>query len=248
MHLILRLEGPLAAYGAEQVDRFSPVRSFPGLSTLTGLLANALGLDRSEGKALDSLQHRLRLAFRIDRDSAGGVFMTDYQTAQLRHDDVAWTTSGRAAGRTGAPETYDSPLILPKAYSVDTLIHAAFTLVPNGRGPTLADVQRALQHPFRPLFLGRKACLPTNYLYQGCDRQSSSPLHTLLSLPRLPETAAAVRLLWSRGETAGADDVVPTRTYRLSDTKDFRSGPHKGARWVCEGEVAASRLPAAAGR
>jgi CRISPR system Cascade subunit CasD len=42
-HLILILEGPLAAYGAEMVDARGPVRDWPGASLLSGLLANALG-------------------------------------------------------------------------------------------------------------------------------------------------------------------------------------------------------------
>ena len=58
-----------------------------------------------------------------------------------------------------------------------------------------------------------------------------SPVHT-------------ARLLWSRGETAGApDDLVPSKTYRLSDERDFQSGPHKGFRWVSEALIDAARLP-----
>ena len=241
MQLILRLEGPLAAYGSEQVDRFGPVRSFPGLSTLTGLIANALGIDRTEGKRLNDLQHRLRLAFRIDRDSAAGVFETDYQTAQLAQSDIAWTTTGVAADRKGSPATYSAPVILPKQYNVDTLIHAAFTL--EDGSPGLPEVARALVSPFRPLFLGRKACLPTTYLYQGADTISKSPLQALLNLPGLPETAESVRLLWSRGNAQGVSELPASRTYRAGDLKDFASGPHKSARWVCEATISKSRLP-----
>jgi hypothetical protein len=42
-HLIIVLEGALAAFGAEMVDARGPVRDWPGASLLTGLLANALG-------------------------------------------------------------------------------------------------------------------------------------------------------------------------------------------------------------
>ena len=95
-----------------------------------------------------------------------------------------------------------------------------------------------------PLFLGRKTCLPSAYLFQELDTDSQSPLQALLSLPALPETEPTVRLLWSRGETAGApDDLVPSKTYRLSDERHFQSGPHKGFRWVSEALIDAARLP-----
>ena len=41
-HLTLRLESPLMAFGGAIVDNLGVIRSFPSVSKLTGLLANAL--------------------------------------------------------------------------------------------------------------------------------------------------------------------------------------------------------------
>ena len=195
-------------------------------------------------RCLASLQKRLRLAYRIDRDSANGNTLQDFQSAGIQKNDMTWSTHGAPIGRAGDHGSYISPLLSYKDYTVDTLIHAAFSLTPSQNGPTPEETALALQKPYRPLFLGRKTCLPSAYLFQGLDTESQSPLQALLSLPALPETEPTVRLLWSRGETAGApDDLVPSKTYRLSDERHFQSGPHKGFRWVSEASIDAARLP-----
>ena len=49
-HLILRLEAPLMAFGGETIDNYGVIRRFPSASMLTGLLANALGLRRTQAQ------------------------------------------------------------------------------------------------------------------------------------------------------------------------------------------------------
>ena len=82
-HLILGLESPLMAFGGETVDNLGSSAGFPSASMITGLLANALGWRRIERERHQRLQDRLVFASRIDREPAGGVRMTDFQTAQL---------------------------------------------------------------------------------------------------------------------------------------------------------------------
>ena len=58
-HLLLRLEGPLMAFGGETIDNLGVIRDFPAQSMLTGLIANALGWRREDAAAHDRLQARL---------------------------------------------------------------------------------------------------------------------------------------------------------------------------------------------
>jgi CRISPR system Cascade subunit CasD len=97
-HLLLRLEAPLMSFGTTAVDHRRPVQAWPAVSMLTGLLANALGWQRSDAQALDALQARIRWAARIDR---AGVALSDFQTAQLSKADKGWTTRGVVEGRGG---------------------------------------------------------------------------------------------------------------------------------------------------
>ena len=100
--LLLRLEGPLLAFGGEVVDARGVIVDFPGRSMLTGLFANALGWHRTERDRHARLQERLLFAARIDRQ---GTHLTDFQTAQLGAGDKGWTTRGRPEGRTGGANT-----------------------------------------------------------------------------------------------------------------------------------------------
>lgn len=161
-YLILSLEGPLGAYGAEMVDARGPVREWPGASLLTGLIANALGYARGMRAAHMRLQDRLDFAVRIDRQ---GTHLRDFQTAQLGHADEGWTTRGHPEGRAGGAVTYQSPHIRERDYIANGAVTVALSLRDAEEAPTLDDIVEALKEPARPLFLGRKPCLPSRPIY-----------------------------------------------------------------------------------
>src|SRR5262245_26198470 len=157
-HLMMILEGPLSAFGAEMVDARGPVRDWPGASLLTGLLANALGYARGERDAHARLQERLDFAVRIDRE---GTRLRDFQTVRLAKSDRGWTTRGAPEGREGGAGTYESPHIRERDYVADTLVTVALALRNPTEPPSLDELAAALTEPARPLFLGRKPCLPS---------------------------------------------------------------------------------------
>jgi CRISPR system Cascade subunit CasD len=163
-YLILILEGPLAAYGAEMVDARGPVRDWPGASLLTGLIANALGYRRTMGAEHMALQSRLDFAVRIDRQ---GKSLRDFQTAQLEKNDTGWTTRGAPESREGGANTYNSPHIRERDYFADSCLTVAIALRDAETPPTLQTIGAALERPARPLFLGRKPCLPSRPLFSG---------------------------------------------------------------------------------
>ena len=144
---------------------------------LTGLFANALGWRRVDRKAHQRLQDRIVFAARIDREPAGGVRMTDYQTALLYQDDRGWTTRGRPEGRATSPSYTAIPPSTRKSltqqryrdYYADMRVTVALRLEPAGDAPTLDELSAALQEPQRPLFIGRKPCLPSVPLHTDTD-------------------------------------------------------------------------------
>lgn len=163
-HLLLRLEAPLMSFGTTAVDYRRPVQPWPAVSMLTGLLANALGWQRSDGQALDALQSRIRWAARIDR---AGTALNDFQTAQLSKDDKGWTTHGVVEERGGGDESYNSPHLRSRDYRADASVLVALRLEPAQQSPTLQALAAALDTPMRPLFLGRKGCPPATRIAQG---------------------------------------------------------------------------------
>lgn len=221
-YLLMVLEAPLLAFGGEVVDARGVVVDFPGTSMLTGLLGNALGYQRTDRDALASLQARLRYAARIDRD---GVRLTDFQTAQLAKDDKGWTTRGAPESRSGSHETYRSPHLRWRDYDADKRILVALHLVPIAITPTLENLAAALDAPARPIFIGRKSCLPSARLCAGIV-DADDLLAALAKLPPLTGTTSRVMLPGSQPARSG-DEIRA-----LSDMRQWHSDVHGGSRSV----------------
>ncbi len=244
-HLILNLESPLMAFGGETIDNYGVIRPFPATSMLTGLLANALGWRRVEAQRHQDLQDRLVFAARIDREPVGGVRMTDFQTAQLGANDRGWTTRGRPEGRAGGANTYNAPHLRYRDYWADALVTVALRLEPPQLEdePTLDNLAEALQEPARPLFIGRKPCLPSGQLFGGfCEGETA--LAALLATPievKDVEQDSNIRLLWPQND-APADfaplNVRLSQEQMLTDQRNWVSGLHGGDRAVCYGTTA----------
>ena len=242
-HLILNLESPLMAFGGETIDNLGVIRWFPAASMLTGLLANALGWRRVDRELHQGLQDRLVFAARIDREPAGGARLTDFQTAQLGANDKGWTTRGAPDERAGGTNTYLAPHLRWRDYFADMRVRVALRLEPSEEVPTLEDLAEALDEPIRPLFIGRKPCLPSEPLCRGTV-EADSVVYALLQTPLQVEQAPErVRLIWPQGEEPGSQ-VRLNDTHMLTDQRNWVSGLHGGGRWVCEGTAARDDFPA----
>lgn len=233
-HLLLRLEGPLMAFGGETIDNLGVIRDFPAQSMLTGLFANALGWRREEADAHDRLQARLVFGARLDR--AGSRF-TDFQTAELGKDDRGWTTTGQPEGRAGGEGTYKGQHLRYRDYHADAAVLVALRLEPADESPTLDTIAEALQRPARPLFLGRKPCLPAGPLFGGWV-EAPDVLDALRAAPPLASNEQP-RVLWPAGE----GELPGSRRIDLCDERNWTSGVHGGWRPVCEGSLQAEAQP-----
>ena len=245
-HLILNLESPLMAFGGETIDNYGVIRPFPAASMLIGLLANALGWRRVEQERHQDLQDRLVFAARIDREPAGGARMTDYQTVKMGdtvdlfvrsgHWVIGWTTRGTPDERAGALGAVGSGPFTHQRwrdYYADMRVTAAIRLDPADAEPTLDELADALREPARPLFIGRKPCLPSAPLFAGFG-DGDTALAALQAWPLDQANAPeSVRLLWPEGEAAAS--IEANRRYMLTDQRNWVSGLHGGGRAVCEG-------------
>ena len=253
-HLIMRLESPLMAFGGEAIDNLGVIRRFPSASMLTGLFANALGWRRIERHKHQDLQDRLVFAARIEREPAGGVGMTDYQTVKMadtidiydRGWVVGWTTRGmpeRRAGALGSRGSGPFTHIRYRDYFADMRVCVALRLQEDddATAPTLEDIAHALQEPRRPLFIGRKPCLPSAPLFGGFG-EGDTCLAALIDTPlAYPEEAPqSVSVQWPHGE--GIPDVTANRSQMLTDERNWVSGLHGGGRPVHESSVDKSRF------
>ena len=232
--LILRLDAPLMAFGGVAIDQVGPTRDFPAASMLTGLIGNALGWRWPDGEAHRALQDRLLFAARRDRE---GRPLTDTQNARLSKADKGWTTHGAPEGRDGA--SYDAPHRRVRDYHADASVRVALRLDPAEAKPTLDDLATAFDRPARPLFVGRKPCLPSKpLLAPEPDRwvEAETAHAALCAIPAEPGSDRDFRAQWPVGEgpeTGEGVDFVAD----LADLRNWKTGLHGGARRIVEGRI-----------
>lgn len=136
--LLLRLAGPMQAWG--DVSRFArrDTRSEPTKSGVLGLLAAAEGRRRSE--SVEDLAN-LRFGVRVDQP---GELMRDFQTAR----------------------SLDGKRSMPLSYRY-YLSDAIFLAGVEGDEALLAGLADAVQAPAFPLYLGRRSCVPSGPVFLG---------------------------------------------------------------------------------
>lgn len=233
MHVLLvRLDGPLMSFGAPIVDSFGVIQELPGLSMLTGLLSNALGYDHSEADSLNRLQERLRYA--VCRERAGQK-LRDFQTVDFSRGTgdlqvartVGWTTRGRVEQRAGSSNTIREQHIRYRDYWADARYLLAIRLVPEDEEPTLSTVAAALDEPARPLFIGRKTCVPSRPILVRAT-EAPSLVRALESEVADTEPSSPVSVFWEEGEATDWDH--PYVEFTVTDERDWQTQLHGGQR------------------
>lgn len=234
-HLLIRLSSPLIAFGGETIDNFGVIRDFPALSMVTGLMANALGWDRGDDVQHNRLQARLRLGARLE---SVPEYLREYETAELFEDDSGWTTYGQPEGRAKSPSYSPSKsgrksltLQRYRDYHADLTALLAVRLEPAEEAPTLEDIAQALDRPQRPLFIGRKPCLPVGRLVAGWV--DADTVLQALQLAPVPRNHNSLRAQWPDGEGQLPGD----RLVDVCDERNWTSGVHGGWRPVREGLI-----------
>lgn len=250
--LLIRLEGPLQAWGDVALDPRRPTRDFPSRSALAGLLANALGWHHMDGGRITALQDSLRYAVREDRTPQR---LVDYQTADLgRIGRSGWTRWG-VEERGGSAA--DGTQLLWKHYLADGSFLVALTL--DDRAPiTLDDLEAALRRPARPLFLGRKGCLPAlPLLERPRHRVEAASSHAALAeAPLVEQPYHRAQARHSRGTADRASSVTvklrcwyapgdgpdaePAQLQQIWDRRDFSANRFEGGRKIVEGSITLS--------
>ncbi|MGI6075861.1 MAG: type I-E CRISPR-associated protein Cas5/CasD [Pyramidobacter sp.] len=215
--LILRLRGPLMAFGDVAVDEIRPTDVLPGLSAVTGLIANALGWTFQDVQKLQRLQDRLQIASREDR---GGTPLRDYQTARLNSKDLLWRSDGACAERTGGAQG-DFTVIRYRYFRADAAVTLLVALEPPEESPTLEEIRRALQRPARPLFIGRVSCPPSQPICQepgGCEIIHADSLKkALLNVGLCPSPIQGQRKHGTQNSFVAEWPLTPTQAMSVSD-------------------------------
>jgi CRISPR system Cascade subunit CasD len=231
-YLVLRLEAPLVAFGGEAIDNYGVIRPFPAKSMITGLLANALGIERQQSELLQALQDGLIMGSRIDSCEEP---IRDFQTVQLSKNDQGWTTLCRVEGRSGGSASYAAPHLRHRDYWAG--LNASVVIGLTSSTPVnIQKLSNALAEPARPLFLGRKSCIPSGPILNG-QIAAKTTLQALFRLPGEGLHFASTRFQWPAFEDPEDDDAILLDDYHASiepicDERNWITGVHGGFRFV----------------
>lgn len=153
-YLILKLQGPMQAWGEHTFEGLRPSANFPTRSGILGLLGACLGIARNEHARLQALADSVRMAVRVDErrvnrwdDSTRPlrmVKMTDYHTVKDAREDYTGLKS-HATIQTWREYLYD----------------AEFTLAlwcRDGASISLDALEEAVKLPLFTPYLGRRSC------------------------------------------------------------------------------------------
>jgi CRISPR system Cascade subunit CasD len=237
--LILRFDAPLMSFGGVMVDQHNVTDRFPGLSLFAGLLANALGWRHADSEHIGHLQERLLIACRWD---ILGEAVEDYHTVDLgqpKMREKGWTTRGQPEHRDGGPDAKFGTHQRYRHYWANGVLTSVVALRQVDEAPTLPQLEAALCRPARPLFLGRKTCLPAAPILIGCQA-GADLLAILRAVPRAtcPQrpTTASMPARWP----AGLGQAVEAQIHPVYDQRDWKNQWHAGSRQVAEGPLEAT--------
>jgi CRISPR system Cascade subunit CasD len=171
--LLLKLVGPLQSWGVSSRFGERDTGSEPSKSAVLGLVAAALGRDRSADIQDLCL---LRMGVRCD---VPGMLIRDYQTAL----NVV-SADGKNRDTTLSNRYY--------------LSDASFWVGLEGDKPILSECYAALRSPHWPIFLGRKSCPPSEPIHYGDGPVEQPLLEALRQAPFLGRGAPpdSIRVLF----------------------------------------------------
>jgi CRISPR system Cascade subunit CasD len=234
--LILRLASPMISFGGAIVDNIGVIREFPAASMLTGLFGNALGYDHRNVEKLQPLQDRLHFAIRCD---SPGKKIIDYQTVDFDQEfmnETGWTTLHKLEDRRGGSASKGIHQRY-RHYWADAVYTIALTLKQSVDALTLDHLELAIRSPVRPLFIGRKCCLPSEPILYG-RVQATTLINALQKVPLAKQAklqqANAKLHVWCSAEEFLAGEK---RVFPITDERDWINQIHCGQRILQEGII-----------
>ena len=219
--LILRLDGPMQAWGTHTYEDFRPVNLFPTRSGLLGLLGACLGLDRRDHAALGALADSVIFAVRADREVQRPDGDQSPPKPALKLQDFHTVLDARKVDGS----VNKNPVVSRREYLFD----AAFTVAVGTRPEAVFGLERISEALRRPRFtpvLGRRSCPIARPLLECAEPIEAAD--ALAALARVPPGGGPI---YVEGQVEGSQDMpirdVPSygrirqfgtrRVYRIAD-------------------------------
>ena len=172
-YLILKLSGPMQAWGQPSFEGSRPSAAFPTRSGLLGVIGACMGIRRDDRNALQALSDSVRFAVRCDRESVEGnalttVKITDYHTVKDARESYRGLKSHETI------QTW-------REYLCDAVFTVAVWTAESSSIP-LEQIVHAVKKPIFTPYLGRRSCPFSHPLYLA-EVETDTPVKALNLLP-----------------------------------------------------------------
>jgi CRISPR system Cascade subunit CasD len=199
--LMLKLDGPMQAWGTHTYEDFRPSNGFPTRSGLLGLIGACLGLERRNHHALERLAQSLTFTVRVDRQVTRPGVEKPCPKNPLKQRDFHTVLDARKVDGS----VNKNPVVSHREYLYDAVFTVAVEEKP-GAAYSLERLAQALRHPVYTPVLGRRSCPLARPLL---DRESwieAADAKTALS--QIPPGKG---LIYAEGEVLANTQRLPIR-------------------------------------
>ena len=176
-YLILRLDGPMQAWGTHTFEDFRPSNLFPTRSGLLGLLGACLGIDRRDHTGLEQLAASVEFTVRADRAVLRPDAEKSMPKAAVKLPDYHTVYEARRANR---PPKQGETIQSWREYLFDAAFTVAIGVKP-AAPVTLEAIVEALRRPCYTPVLGRRSCPITRPLLEGAPIEANDAKAALAS-------------------------------------------------------------------
>lgn len=163
--LLLRLAGPYQSWGLPSHHDNRPTADFPTKSGIVGMLGNAIGVPRDDRAAIAELASLRLTVFKLK----DGTLLTDYHTV-----GGGWEKDKRCQLVSVEGQSKNDAAVTHRQY----LVGADYVAVLEGTSEIIKRCEQALLRPKNILSLGRKSCLPSEFILEAVfDNEKDAVIH-----------------------------------------------------------------------
>lgn len=225
-YMLLWLEAPLQSWGHDSKFGRRDTLNFPTKSGVLGLICSALGAGGEQCELLAGFAalNQTVLSFVRSRDKGGEPIkldreplLRDFHMVGSGYDDkdpwasllIPKTSEGKKAVGGGAKMTY--------RYYLQDAHFAVLLQVPGENADAIAE---AMQNPAWDVYLGRKNCAPTDFIFRGLYAEETEAIAQALAIAQDKALLEDFRVL--DGEHEGEVLTLMDVPIRFGERKLYR--------------------------
>jgi len=212
-YLLLWLEAPLQSWGFDSKFGRRDTQIFPTKSGVLGLVCSALGASGEQRALLAEFAalSQTAISYVRSKQTSGSVFKQEREpllrdfhmvgSGYDKHDPwasllIPKTSEGKPAVGGGSKMTY--------RYYLQDAAFAVVLEVPDDKSGIIIE---ALQSPVWDVYLGRKNCVPTDFIYRGIFNSDAAALQQAGSIAMEKQRIEDFRVLHGALDDSEADEV-----------------------------------------